>query len=322
MSGRPLRFLGATLGIWTLGRIAFLLPSSPQAEHADPIPVASLAHATAPFVEAGRTFAPIPTQPAPPSLPNRIARRAPTAVAGASYAVPPPAMAMLSDGAMEPPPARMFPTWPTLPTRPDRWSASVWGIARRGGGTLLPGGQLGGSQAGVRILRRLDRDGALAASLRLSAPLEGIGREVAAGLDWKPARRIPLRLIVEQRWSLDSGAGGTAAIAVTGFGPRAIAPRLSLSAYAQGGAVMRDRIEPFVDGAVRATTPVAAGIDLGIGLWGGAQRDAQRLDVGPSLGFALPVADRPVRLSLDWRQRIAGQAAPGSGPALTLAGDF
>jgi hypothetical protein len=25
---------------------------------------------------------------------------------------------------------------------------------------------------------------------------------------------------------------------------------------------------------------------------------------------------------LDWRQRMTGNAAPGSGPALTLAGDF
>jgi hypothetical protein len=25
---------------------------------------------------------------------------------------------------------------------------------------------------------------------------------------------------------------------------------------------------------------------------------------------------------LDWRQKLAGSAAPGSGPAVTLAGDF
>jgi hypothetical protein len=29
-----------------------------------------------------------------------------------------------------------------------------------------------------------------------------------------------------------------------------------------------------------------------------------------------------MRVDLDWRQRLAGQAEPGSGPALTLAGDF
>jgi hypothetical protein len=29
-----------------------------------------------------------------------------------------------------------------------------------------------------------------------------------------------------------------------------------------------------------------------------------------------------VKLHLDWRQKLAGNARPGSGPALTLAGDF
>jgi hypothetical protein len=29
-----------------------------------------------------------------------------------------------------------------------------------------------------------------------------------------------------------------------------------------------------------------------------------------------------VRVHVDWRQRVAGNALPGSGPALTLAGDF
>jgi hypothetical protein len=29
-----------------------------------------------------------------------------------------------------------------------------------------------------------------------------------------------------------------------------------------------------------------------------------------------------VRLSIDWRQRIAGRARPGSGPALSIGSDF
>ncbi len=145
---------------------------------------------------------------------------------------------------------------------------------------------------------------------------------MAVGLDWKPARHLPIRLIVEQRIPLDAGAGGTALLAVTGIGPRPIAPGVSVTAYAQGGAVARDQIEPFADGAARVSTALTPAIDLGLGLWGGAQRDAQRLDVGPTLGLALPVVDRHIRLSLDWRQRVAGRAAPDSGPALTIAGDF
>jgi hypothetical protein len=29
-----------------------------------------------------------------------------------------------------------------------------------------------------------------------------------------------------------------------------------------------------------------------------------------------------LRVHFDWRQRLAGNARPGSGPAVTLAGDF
>jgi hypothetical protein len=61
---------------------------------------------------------------------------------------------------------------------------------------------------------------------------------------------------------------------------------------------------------------------LGGGAWGAAQRDAQRFDIGPSATLALPLGKQNVRLALDWRQRIAGDARPGSGLALTLGSDF
>ncbi|APX67383.1 hypothetical protein AV944_02210 [Sphingomonas sp. LK11] len=211
---------------------------------------------------------------------------------------------------------------PILPAPPQRWSASLWAVIREGGQTLLPGGQLGGTQGGIRLLRRLDSRGDVAASLRLSAPAEGIGREMAVGIDWRPLHHVPIHLLVEQRLALDAGQDAPAALVVGGIGPRSVAPGIVLTGYAQAGAVARARIEPFADGAVRASTPLTPALDLGLALWGGAQRDAQRLDIGPTLGIALPVANRRVRLSLDWRQRVAGRAAPDSGPALTLAGDF
>jgi hypothetical protein len=36
----------------------------------------------------------------------------------------------------------------------------------------------------------------------------------------------------------------------------------------------------------------------------------------------LPVRSHSLRLSLDWRERVAGNAMPRSGPALTLGADF
>ena len=64
------------------------------------------------------------------------------------------------------------------------------------------------------------------------------------------------------------------------------------------------------------------GLELGAGLWAAGQDETHRLDLGPSLSVPLAIADRQVRLQLDWRQRVAGNAGPGSGPALTLATGF
>ncbi|WP_240456426.1 hypothetical protein [Sphingomonas yabuuchiae] len=325
MSGRPLRFLGGVVGLWTLGRIAFLLPSDPAVviavrpvKRTEPRAALTLLRGPVPhqpeirLARFGITRAPRPTPliqgPAPPSpIPAAQAPIQDRPVIALAPSVIPlsPRVAL-----------------PTPPAPPRRWSASLWAVIREGGQTLLPGGQLGGTQGGIRLLRRLDSRGDVAASLRLSAPAEGIGREMAVGVDWRPLRHVPIHLLVEQRLALDAGQDAPAAMVVGGIGPRSVAPGIVLTGYAQAGAVARARIEPFADGAVRASTPLTPALDLGLALWGGAQRDAQRLDIGPTLGIALPVANRRVRLSLDWRQRVAGRAAPDSGPALTLAGDF
>lgn len=345
MSGRPLRFLGATVALWTLCRIAILLPS--EADHvltvtraaavrgpapsSAPSPVPSpIGHIVAGRDAVARSDLPVPAGRAPDghamTAPGAYRSR-PAPPIGPARPIP-SVMAMTRDASPSPsPPADPYPKGipasPPLAERPGRWSASLWGVLRDGGGgELLPGGQLGGAQAGMRLLRRLDGQGAVSASLRFSAPLRGIGREMALGIDWAPIRHVPVRLLIERRVALDAGPGGTAMLAVTGIGPRPIGRDLTVTAYAQGGGVARSRIEPFADGAVRIGREIASGLDLGIGMWGGAQRDARRLDVGPTMGVAVPVAGRPVRLSLDWRQRIAGAAAPDSGPALSLAGDF
>ncbi|MEP7223149.1 MAG: hypothetical protein ABI673_10855 [Novosphingobium sp.] len=56
---------------------------------------------------------------------------------------------------------------------------------------------------------------------------------------------------------------------------------------------------------------------------GGAQRGASRVDVGPSAGIVLRLGDAAAaRLAMDWRFRVAGHAAPASGPAVTLSAGF
>ncbi|HET6535129.1 MAG TPA: hypothetical protein VFG41_03010, partial [Sphingomicrobium sp.] len=57
----------------------------------------------------------------------------------------------------------------------------------------------------------------------------------------------------------------------------------------------------------------------GFGVWGGAQPGLYRVDAGPRISMRVR---KNIRVDFDWRQRLAGNAAPGSGPAITLAADF
>lgn len=213
----------------------------------------------------------------------------------------------------------------TPPSRRARLAGSIWLIARDGGAADSPGSQLGGSQAGIRVTYAIGANPRLALSARLSAPLSGPGREAAIGLDWQPTR-APLHIVAERRLALDGGRAGTIVGVIGGFGPREMAPGVLVEGYAQGGAVLRERADTFADGALRAAHPLAAigavRIDGGGGIWGGVQRGAGRLDIGPSLGLVAPLAGRSLRLAVDWRQRVAGPSRPGSGPALSIGTDF
>lgn len=159
---------------------------------------------------------------------------------------------------------------------------------------------------------------------RVAGPLQGRGAEASLGVDWQPLG-AGLRLAVEHRLGLDGARDGPALGLVAGK-DAPIAPGFRLEAYGQAGVVRRRETEGYADGAVQLTGEIARRrsirLELGAGAWGAAQREAQRLDIGPTLIATLPIGATPVRLSLDWRQRIAGRARPGSGVALTLGSDF
>lgn len=212
-----------------------------------------------------------------------------------------------------------------LPRLPSRWSASAWFVARPGNGLgTAPGGsQLGGGQAGLRVAYMLAPRQRVAVFARAVAPLRGKGAEASIGVEWQPME-APVRLVAEQRFGLDGTRGGPGIGVVAGYD--GMIAGLRLESYGQAGVIRRARTEPYADGAVRATRTLAENggirLALGGGAWGAAQRDAARLDLGPSATLALPLAGQNVRLALDWRQRIAGNARPGSGLALTLGSDF
>lgn len=224
-----------------------------------------------------------------------------------------------------------------LPHR--RWNTSFWLLARDGsrGEPLGPGGQLGGSQAGARLDYRLAGTPAASATsayLRLSRALQApAAPEAAVGLAFHaaPIRVLPLSLGVERRIALAAPARTAfALVATAGLSPLAVGAGLTAEGYAQAGAVGLTRRDPFVDGRLALTRPLDRPERLAVGLAvsGGAQPHARRLDIGPAAHIRLPLgpgndgASGGLRLTVEWRQRIAGEASPGSGPALTLGGYF
>ncbi|QDM41555.1 hypothetical protein [Altererythrobacter sp. TH136] len=149
-------------------------------------------------------------------------------------------------------------------------------------------------------------------------------REAAVGIGVRPLADVPIRVLAEVRATDSQGSTQIrpAAFAVTELAATPLPLGLSAEGYAQGGWVGGRFATAFADGQLRVMRPIARGggvrASIGVGAWGGAQKFAERLDVGPSATIDLA----PVRLSLDYRVRVAGNATPGNGAALTLSTGF
>jgi hypothetical protein len=220
------------------------------------------------------------------------------------------------------------PPAPLPPLRPriDRLQLTTWALLRSqqtgiaGSRSLATGGQLGASQAGARLIYNVDRRIALTA--RLSSEVGRRGGEAAAGVRIQPLLNIPVWLTAERRQMIGRYGGGRNDFALFMEGGLYSMPlpwRFSLDTYVQGGVVGLKSRDLFVDGALTVTRPVFRQFSLGAGVWGGAQPGLYRVDVGPRLTMRVR---QNLKVHVDWRQRVAGNARPGSGPALTLASDF
>jgi hypothetical protein len=212
------------------------------------------------------------------------------------------------------------------PHRIDRLQLSSWALLRGrqgqvlGPASLATSGQLGGSQAGARLLYNFSHQ--LAASLRTSTDVGRKGAEFAAGVRVQPLVSVPVWVTAERRQRLGQFSNGRNAFAIfaeTGLYQRPMPWEFSLDAYLQTGVVGLKSRDWFVDGAAAVTRPVYKNFSAGLGVWGGAQPGLYRVDAGPRV--TMKVRDN-VRIHFDYRQKLAGNAQPGSGPAVTLAGDF
>lgn len=333
----PLRFLVLLLAAWTGSRAVWLVPEwwspeaeaggalaaqKPRPEAVDPPVTAGPAAAPRPRIAAmTRATRPARLAPVPPSVPARGA--------APSEAPPWPVVPwQLPQGEGER--RRAVPVAnreraPPIRAPSSRWSFSAWSFLRQGdASTLGLGGTLGGSQAGALARFRINGDPArpLAVAIRLSSPIRRLAAaEAALGIDWRPSRRLPVHLVAERRQRL--GRQGRSAFGLTLHGGVSDAPiaGLRVEAYAQAGIVGTRSRDLFGDGAVRLSVPLGR-IRLGAGAWSAAQPGLSRLDLGPQASLRLPLAGRNVAIAADWRFRVAGNARPGSGPALTVGTDF
>jgi hypothetical protein len=215
---------------------------------------------------------------------------------------------------------------PLQPSAIDRIQLSAWALLRGreglalGPGSLATNGQLGGSQAGARIAYNVTRQ--IAATFRTTSEVGRRGGEVAAGVRVQPVGGIPVWLTAERRQRLGSSGSGRSAFALFAEGglyQRPMPWSLQLDAYLQGGVVGLRSRDAFIDGGLTLSRPLFRQFSGGLGVWGGAQPGVYRVDAGPRITMKVR---NNVRVHLDYRHRLAGNAEPGSGPAVTLAGDF
>jgi hypothetical protein len=208
----------------------------------------------------------------------------------------------------------------------DRVQLSAWALLRSqaagvaGTPSLAGNGSLGASQAGARLTYNFTRQ--IAASVRASSDVGRRGGEVAAGMRVQPLAGIPVWITAERRQRVGRFGGGRNAFALffeAGLYDRPMPLRFLLNTYLEGGVVGVRSRDRFIDGGLTLTRPVYKRFSAGFGVWGGAQPGVYRVDAGPRVTMRVR---NNVRVHFDWRQRLAGNASPGSGPAVTLAGDF
>lgn len=221
-----------------------------------------------------------------------------------------------------------------------RWSLGVWAFGREGSQSApISEGRVpvyGASQIGANLQYRFDPASphdprAFARAYR--ALIERPENELALGVSARPTGAIPVRVAAELRATENQFGSDIrpAVLAITEVPPISLPLGFTGEVYAGAGYVGGDSNTAFVDGqgtiARRVASfdlrnPDAVRVSVGAGAWGGAQRDAQRVDVGPTLRVDMSIGEVPARFSIDYRERVGGDAAPESGVAATLSTQF
>jgi hypothetical protein len=357
--GQPLLALGLVFAGWVALRVALwesplLAPGGELASRYSGRPAALSGHAEA--ERAVAPGAPLPmqvaiasiarvhdTSPIPAQslvvLPSRASAAALPRDQLSAPGAEPEAHLRLPDAAPHLPrqalPTALSPALNAGPHRSfTRWSGDAWLLYRPGSSGPLGAepfaGRYGASQAGAVLRYRLQPEGHRPAFyLRASSALGGTrDRHAALGLSARPVPRLPVSAQAELRvvQSVQGTELAPAVLAVSELAPLALPFDLRAEAYLAGGYVGGQNRTAFVGGQARVDRALGevagAAVRLGVGAWGGAQRGARALDIGPAALAELPLGERRITVEAGYRWRVAGTAEPRSGPALTVSTGF
>jgi len=210
-----------------------------------------------------------------------------------------------------------------------RWQLGGFSLLRDAGplpnqpGSGLPGlaasPVLGGGQLGAALAFLPDplarRPLAIVARVNIAADSAGVRQETAQagigirqtllpGVTLSAERLIAIGDATRGDWTLRLAAGTT---------------RGRLDSYGEAGVLAGGTVY----GGAQATARVLriGPATLAAGAWGSVQSgtpDVWRVDVGPSVTARW----NGLRLQADWRERVGGNAVPGSGPVLTVSAGF
>ncbi len=220
------------------------------------------------------------------------------------------------------------------------WRVDAYSLIRSGGGGFVGDRPLlGGGQSGIRLgytpgplaRRPIELFGRLAIAHDWLDP-KGRSGQGAVGAAWMPLGRDGPTVGAERLVAIGREGRNAWAIRVSGGAWHAADAKLpiDLSAYAEAGIVGASSRDGFAGAQALALYPVAARegtrIGIGAGVWGSVQdgggRTASRLEFGPGAQLSQRIGKATIELRGEYRFRIAGDAAPGSGPALTVATRF
>jgi hypothetical protein len=221
------------------------------------------------------------------------------------------------------------------------WSFEGWALLRDAGAasaaTAAP--VLGGGQAGATIGYTLDplarRPVTIIGRYNVAASGLAFGgggydrqtTQFAAGVAWRPNHWATVsaeRLIAGGAFARDDWAARLALGGAGAAGP------IDWRAYGEAGIIGLERGDSYAGGLARAgwrlPAPGRLRWSAGAGAWASVQSSSGfslwRADLGPSLAAEIPAGALRLETSFDWRFRVAGNAAPGSGPALTLVARY